>query len=228
MDQDNQSVDTSHDGVWLLLPWYVNGSLFEHERPIVENHLKGCITCRIEYERLNKLSKQMVDAETPDIVAAKSFKHLKQKIKLNQQTGAIYKPRNLFAQIAAWLRDRTWAFKFASSLGMVAMVTVLVLMWQTEMGNLWTGTNYYTLSDETAGHSPVNVIGIEFADGVTSEQINDILAPIDSMILDRKGSDREIRVQVNLGSSDKFKKLSAIVKQLEKYPMVVSAYPVVP
>jgi Putative zinc-finger len=45
--------DERHDGVWLLLPWYANGTLETAERQLVEDHLAGCPGCRDELARCN-------------------------------------------------------------------------------------------------------------------------------------------------------------------------------
>src|ERR1700680_551089 len=45
--------DERHDNVWLLLPWYANGTLETAERLLVEDHLAGCPSCREEVARCN-------------------------------------------------------------------------------------------------------------------------------------------------------------------------------
>ncbi|HEV3074895.1 MAG TPA: zf-HC2 domain-containing protein [Thermoanaerobaculia bacterium] len=48
--------DERHDTVWLLLPWYANGTLETAERLLVEDHLAGCPGCREEVARCNALA----------------------------------------------------------------------------------------------------------------------------------------------------------------------------
>jgi hypothetical protein len=48
--------DERHDTVWLLLPWYANGTLETAERLLVEDHLAGCPGCREEVARCNGLA----------------------------------------------------------------------------------------------------------------------------------------------------------------------------
>jgi len=48
--------DERHDSVWLLLPWYANGTLETAERLLVEDHLAGCPGCRDEVARCNGLA----------------------------------------------------------------------------------------------------------------------------------------------------------------------------
>jgi hypothetical protein len=43
---------TTHQEILELLPWFVNGTLNEHEQSIVNDHLKGCLECNHEVEVL--------------------------------------------------------------------------------------------------------------------------------------------------------------------------------
>ncbi|HEY6324575.1 MAG TPA: zf-HC2 domain-containing protein [Thermoanaerobaculia bacterium] len=48
--------DERHEIVWLLLPWYTNGTLEAAERLLVEDHLAGCPSCREEMAHCNGLA----------------------------------------------------------------------------------------------------------------------------------------------------------------------------
>src|SRR5258708_17419601 len=48
--------DEQHDSIWLLLPWYANGTLETAERRLVEDHLAGCPSCREEVARCSGLA----------------------------------------------------------------------------------------------------------------------------------------------------------------------------
>jgi hypothetical protein len=45
-----------HENVWLLLPWYANGTLEAAERTLVQEHLGGCSACRDELARCGGLA----------------------------------------------------------------------------------------------------------------------------------------------------------------------------
>ena len=53
--------DEQHDSVWLLLPWYANGTLETAERLLVEDHLAACLGCREEVARCNSLAATLRD-----------------------------------------------------------------------------------------------------------------------------------------------------------------------
>ncbi len=48
--------DERHETVWLLLPWYANGTLETAERLLVEDHVAGCASCHEEVARCNGLA----------------------------------------------------------------------------------------------------------------------------------------------------------------------------
>jgi Putative zinc-finger len=50
MNDPSHTDPNRHDSVWLLLPWYANGSLAAAERRDVEEHLGACARCRAELE----------------------------------------------------------------------------------------------------------------------------------------------------------------------------------
>ncbi|MGQ0591797.1 MAG: zf-HC2 domain-containing protein [Gammaproteobacteria bacterium] len=52
-----------HEEAWALLPWYVNDTLGDEERPRVERHLADCAPCRDELSRCWALA-HAVQAET--------------------------------------------------------------------------------------------------------------------------------------------------------------------
>src|ERR1700731_2965530 len=53
--------DEQHDSVWLLLPWYANGTLETAERLLVEDHLAGCPSCGGEVARCTGLAAALRD-----------------------------------------------------------------------------------------------------------------------------------------------------------------------
>ena len=46
-DSDNRAYVT-HDSASMLLPWYINGSLDDEQRKMVDSHIAVCLTCRSE------------------------------------------------------------------------------------------------------------------------------------------------------------------------------------
>ena len=53
-----------HDYITELLPWFVNETLDEQERLLVEDHLRTCVSCRTDIELLSHLQ-QSVQRDSP-------------------------------------------------------------------------------------------------------------------------------------------------------------------
>jgi anti-sigma factor RsiW len=56
-------VRTGHRLVFDLLPWFVNGTLDEPERALVEQHVQECAACKRELEWLQQLTNAYVQSE---------------------------------------------------------------------------------------------------------------------------------------------------------------------
>jgi anti-sigma factor RsiW len=54
--------ERSHQRVWELLPWYVNGSLAQPERERVEAHLAACRRCEEEVRACRRTAAEIADA----------------------------------------------------------------------------------------------------------------------------------------------------------------------
>ena len=52
----DRSHASEHQGVWEILPWYVNGTLDDRERASVEAHLMTCAACQGELARCRNLA----------------------------------------------------------------------------------------------------------------------------------------------------------------------------
>ncbi len=60
---DSRQHEEQHENVWLLLPWYANGTLDATERRLVEGHLAGCPACRDEAARCSTVAAALREGE---------------------------------------------------------------------------------------------------------------------------------------------------------------------
>ncbi len=224
MQQDNHSNYTSHNDVWLLLPWHVNGSLNENERPLVEKHIKICVTCRREVENLTKLSTELAYSETIDLAADASFSQLKKQIQLPQEPSDPTVINNPLSWIRGWLLSR---HNLAGvPLILVTVVTASAFFWQYNTVGVEPGAEYYTLSNEKVGELGRKAIRVEFAEDVTQNRIEQIIASIDGTVLDESSHNRVYHVRIQNSQVNGFKHLTAVVARLQAHSDVVSARPI--
>lgn len=68
------------EGMDLLLPWYVNGSLGEEEAGRLEEHVKVCATCREELEAIRR-ERELYRAVTEEVVVPSTLSRLLPELK---------------------------------------------------------------------------------------------------------------------------------------------------
>lgn len=59
MNERHHRDERTHQRIWELLPWYVNGTLLDAEREKVEEHLAGCSRCRAETETCRRTAQAL-------------------------------------------------------------------------------------------------------------------------------------------------------------------------
>ena len=72
----------SHDSIWELIPWYVNGSLPPAEADAVRRHSSGCQICAAEIKCQRRLAKSVAKAEPfdPPLDLARNWENLRAQI----------------------------------------------------------------------------------------------------------------------------------------------------
>ena len=75
------SSNSEHQKVWDLLPWYINHSLDPVEQDIVKNHIKTCVTCRIELNQQIQVVDNIQRTDLLQQVSQVSFAQLKKELK---------------------------------------------------------------------------------------------------------------------------------------------------
>ncbi len=69
-----------HDEIALVLPWYVNNSLSDIERSMVEEHLSSCVTCRAELSHLHAVRDAVAHTTVPMIDSGVALQALNQRL----------------------------------------------------------------------------------------------------------------------------------------------------
>jgi anti-sigma factor RsiW len=101
-----------HRSALELLPWYLNGSLDPDEQAQVEQHLRGCVSCRAELESLRVLQAAYVEGDSGDQADAALQRLLPQLDDDQVAASPGRRPRKFASSPSTWLAS--WRRRGAS------------------------------------------------------------------------------------------------------------------
>jgi anti-sigma factor RsiW len=184
---NDQSDARRHEEVWEILPWYVNGTLDDHEHDIVARHILTCQTCVDEVARCQSMAGAIRRAEgalpTP---SPANLARLMERIDRGG-TGAVPERRQIRG--TEWLRRMRLALQETPSfsrwaLGVQTAVVVLLaaaILFQPSFAPF---SRYRTLSDATSGAAPARVyFQVVFADDIAEREIRSLLSSVGATIV---------------------------------------------
>ena len=161
----------SHETVVELLPWFVNGTLGEHEAALVEAHVHECVQCFSQLQQERQLQRMLgADDPAPIASAAHGFERLRPRLDSGfDATGARTRRR--------WRRVEGIALAAG-----LAAVAVTALVWQRFDGaRLGSAGDFQTLSEPatTASQS----LDIVFAPELLETEMRSLLQATGAVIV---------------------------------------------
>lgn len=191
------SNSNEHQGVWELLPWYVNHSLEPTEQDIVKKHIKTCVTCRIELNQQQQVFEKMQQIDLLQQVSQISFAQLKKRIEERPKfdvSAEHDKPQKELKHFSHQLVNFVKYTALAASLLLLALPFMLdSLIDKPELKG-----DYRTLANSVKGEQNNNFIRVVFADQSNPEQIEAILSSVSGHIV--KGPSQNGIYEVQIGN----------------------------
>jgi hypothetical protein len=215
---------STHDAIFLLLPWYVNNTLHGTELKDVENHLKVCLICKRELINLKKLSFVVNQEGSFDSAALASFSHLKERIH-QTDNNEIPLPQVIIGLKSKGHKrsDLKTSFLDRPKFAMVAiLVLAIVIPSYVNVGKL-ISYDYRTLSDSETSKPLKNEIRIVFSEGLKQQQIDAIVSKIHGQIVSGPNEKSVYTVQINQGNTTK--KILEALEQLRENTNIIFAEP---
>jgi hypothetical protein len=176
MTHSHRSDDVrEHQEISALLPWYVNGSIGEHERGRVDAHLILCAGCRDDLAQERRIYQGMTAETAVEYMPAASLKRLQARLdgavaaasaELRADPPAARKPGR---------RSMAWRGLMAASVAVAAVALSLLAAdrWM-QFRALTSAPDYYTVTTPTA-HAPGEVIRAVFSPAITLVELQAIL-----------------------------------------------------
>jgi anti-sigma factor RsiW len=184
-DPRDQSDRNHHQKVWEILPWYVNGTLEDHEHAFVARHILRCQSCADEVARCQSIATAVRSAEqaarTPP---PEHLARLMERIDRGRTSAA---PERSRIGVREWIEKIRLGFQETPSLfrwALAAETAVIVLLaaaiiWQTSVA-----PSYRTLSDAVSDPEPGRVhLQVVFAEDITEREVRTLLSSIGATIV---------------------------------------------
>ncbi|MBN1255760.1 MAG: zf-HC2 domain-containing protein [Deltaproteobacteria bacterium] len=158
------------EGVDLLLPWYLNGTLEKEEKAAVKKHLRHCSICQEELAAIKKEQKGY-QAIAEEIPVPQIFPHLMAEIEKRERT--------IWQRVASLIPRPQPALLIVTQLIVIAGLIGLFTL------NPWgAGERFYrTLSGPQAVEGTGPKVSILFQDGVQEKTAREVILEINGTIV---------------------------------------------
>lgn len=222
--QPNPTIDNkSHEYVWELLPWYVNGTLSRQEVSEVDAHLAQCPACQRELARCADTQSAVKTEREQDW--APSHEHFASVLAnvdgFEARRGAAPGWREDLRRWFSWLtetpRPARWALAFQGAL-VVALGSALLVR------ALLPAEPYQTLTrpgEQASAHN--SQLRVVFDDALTEKELRGLLNRIHGSIVQGPSSVGAYTVELNTQAQSAQR---AAVAELRGHPKVRLAEPV--
>jgi len=214
---------TEHQEVWNLLPWYVNGSLESNELFRVKNHIKTCITCRIEIKQQQLLYDRMQHTDFMQQASQTSFAQLKKR--LNKPV--IFDTNTENGQVRSWsgfFSLPIFGLTKYAAMSLSAFLVVLLFIFGLPINQPEPGGEYRTLANPSETKQRDKVIRVIFVEELDAGQIESILKNVSGEIVKGPSHKDIYEVQIGRQLTDS-QELIDVISQLRQNPLVVFAEP---
>ncbi len=162
------------EGMDLLLPWYLNGTLGQGEKEAVKKHLKSCSICKEEFKEI-KREQKLYQSTTEEIPVPQTFPHLMAAIEKREQGSVWQRIASLIPRPQPALAAALIATQFIVIVGLVGLLAL----------NPWgAGERFYrTLSGPTSIEGKGPRLSILFQDGVQEKTAREVILAINGTIV---------------------------------------------
>jgi hypothetical protein len=169
------SVAPEHQEISALIPWYVNGSIGEHERQRVDAHLILCACCRDDLAQERRVYQGMTAETAVEYMPAISLKRLQARLDGVVAAASADVQADVPAAGKPGRRSIPWQGLMAASVAVMAVALSLLAAdrWMQFRARA-SAPNYYTVTTSTA-HAPGEVIRAVFSPAITLVELQAIL-----------------------------------------------------
>ena len=227
MNGSSSSPHTAHRDVWILLPWYVNGTLEGAECKLVREHLNLCITCRREVAEQQRLAEAISRSRIMDSAPHTSFARLiervdRQRSQTNRRKTGWNRLWHLCEGFLEWLTRARASRPILVAVPLFLLFAGLVLWTQSWLSSPPKEPQYRTLASPNSVPAADSIlIRVIFTKAVDHEQAERLLASLHPEIV--SGPTAVGAYTVRLSARDSSNKEAAALGRLRDHPGVLLA-----
>ncbi|MEI6269539.1 MAG: hypothetical protein WCP01_11725 [Methylococcaceae bacterium] len=239
MNRHTFPLTDDHRQIQLLLPWYVNHSLEQNERKLVESHLRSCILCHRELVVLRKLAEDVNKSSVLDVAAEASFARLRGKLQaaepvrsfINQQNpDLLKKSADATSGLSALTTNNTrrllrFSGRTGKYLAIAASMLFAMIPLAMQYGRSPAITDYYTLSDGKPESLKGAQLRIVFSKSLPNTVIDSLLKKIHGKLVE--GPNSVGAYTVRLGDGQDSTELTTAITFLRSQQNVMLVEPVI-
>ncbi len=229
MKTNNSSHNTMHSQVMKMLPWYVNRSVNQHEKQLIDTHLQSCVSCRIELKHQQRFAEKVKHSSDFELAPKQSFSSLKSRI--HQSAGSKPDKRKLKATYqpvySGWLDSfRNTLLWPQTAFAVLGFCLMLFSIDQIVTNRLSVTTNQFrTLSTSTGSEASNNDLRVVFDTTVESEQIKHLVSSVQGNIIEGPSPNGVFRIRIQETQDEKQISPEQAINLLRKHKQVVFVEP---
>ncbi len=212
-----------HSEVYPLLPWYVNNSMDQQQKTETKIHLEQCLTCRIEVEQLQQLSRIIIRSNQSEITSSAAFSNLKTRI-IQHDNGDI--------GLNQWINQRLSRIENAILQTCVVLIlTTLLTIIPVQIDDDFIknrvnhNNHYHSLSSQKIHQTRKTDIRVVFDDDLEKSEILQITSDLGAKIIDGPSLNGAYRVRL-LNQNDSINP-QLVLQQIRSNPQVIFAEPAI-
>jgi hypothetical protein len=187
-----------HSEVKSLLPWFLNGTLDEHEQARLTEHLGRCEECQDDARKMVRMARMFSPQAGQDEIRSAT--------------------RRASADFVATLHLQGTRTRARWRPGRTVTVVVMLLMLGIGISVMWPRTDLYRTLGTTPTDMQGEVVQIVFSSDASEKSIREVLLANDNKVL--SGPTRQGVYRVALGAGQR---VEIVIARLQNHPDVIFA-----
>lgn len=230
MNPQKHSPYTHHDEIWLLLPWYVNGSLKEGETSLVKNHLRVCLTCHKEFIAQQMLAKKLQHTQLVEVSSTPSLERLMSRVQADEEQtkNSFQDNKNHAVSGFGWLARFFDTITARCLTAAFALALLILIMPYAVHEKPATVQQFHTVANAgSLDQFTKNDIHVVFMDQLTKPQIETLLKPLQGYIVQGPTASSVYTIRIN-DSEQSRRSITLAIEKLRANKSVVLVEPALP